>query len=329
MPIANARACCAAFVFAALTVFAFTTGAAAQAKYPERPVRIIVPFASGGATDVIARTVAQSLQEAFGQSFVVENRPGAGSNLGAAVVARSEPDGHTLLLASSAIIAAPALYRNLSYDIFKDLAPVAELFGSPNIFVSNVSAGINSVAELIAQAKADPGKLFYGSPGLGTTPHLAMELLKLKAGINVTHVAYGGGGPAMQALVAGTVPVGSMALPNIHAQVKQGVYKGLAVTGRERWPDLSDVPTVEQSGFPGFESETVFTFLAPAGTPAAIIERLSNELIAIVRRPDVTERMQKAGMAVLARGPAALKARIAKEVPEYKDIVAQAGIPVN
>jgi tripartite-type tricarboxylate transporter receptor subunit TctC len=201
--------------------------------------------------------------------------------------------------------------------------------GSPNIFVSNVKAGINSLTDMIAQAKADPSKLFYGSPGLGTTPHIAMEMLKLQAGVNVTHVAYGGGGPTMQAVVSGSVPLGSMALPNIHTQVKQGVYKGLAVTGRQRWPDLPDVPTVEQSGFPGFESETVFIFLAPAGTPEAIIERLSTELIAIVRRPDVSDRMQNAGMAVLARGPAALKARIAKEVPEYKDIVAKAGIPVN
>lgn len=301
----------------------------AQSKYPERTVRIIVPFQAGGATDILARLLALNLQEVFGQSVVVENRPGAGSNLGASVVAKSDPDGYTLLLASSAILASPALYRTLPYDLNRDLAPIAEVSGGPNIIVTNPSAGINSIADMIAQAKADPDKLYYASPGTGTTPQLAMELLKLRAGIKITHVVYTGAAGAMQSLLAGTVPLGSMALSNITPQVKAGTYKGLAVTSAKRWNDLPDIPTVQESGFPDFDYETIFALFAPAATPQPILDRLTREILAALQRTDVRERIQNAGMAVLARGPDALKARIAKEVPEYKEIVAKAGIQVN
>lgn len=316
-------------LWALLGVLAPPGPAWAQAKYPDRTVRLIVPFAAGGATDIIARTLAAGLQEAFGQTVVVENRPGAGSNLGANVVAKADADGYTLLLASSGIIASPALYKSLPYDIFKDLAPVAELVGGPNIIVANVNAGINSIADVVAQAKANPDKLNYGSPGTGTTPQLAMELFKLRAGVNVTHVAYGGAAPAMQSIMAGTVQLGSMALSNIHPQVKAGAYKGIAVTGKERWHDLPDVQTVEQAGYPDFDSETVFILMAPGATPKEIIDRVAKESITHLNKPEVRDRMQAAGMAILARGPDALRARIVKEVPMYKDIVSKAKIPVN
>jgi tripartite-type tricarboxylate transporter receptor subunit TctC len=306
-----------------------STKAVAQSRYPDRPLRLIAPFAPGGSTDLISRTLAQGLQEALGQSVVVENRPGAAGNLGANVVARAEPDGYTILLASSGIIASPALYKSLPYDLFTDLIPIAEVAGAPNIFVANTGAGINSLGEVIAQAKADAGKLNYATPGFGTTPHLAMELFKLRAGINVTHVAYAGGAPAMQAVLAGTCQLGSMALGNIHAQVKAGAYKALAVTGKERWHDLPDVPTVQESGYPEFDLETIYILMAPAKTPAAVAERLSRETLNLLNKPDVGKRLQDTGLAVLARGPDALKARIAREVPAYKDIVAKAGIPVN
>jgi tripartite-type tricarboxylate transporter receptor subunit TctC len=311
------------------TLLAASVPATAQPKYPERPIRLIVPFAAGGATDVVARFLAQGLQERLGQTAVVENRPGAGSNLGANAVARSEPDGHTLLVASSGIIASPALYKNLPYDIFKDLVPIAELAGGPNVIVANPNAGIASLGEMIAQAKADPEKLNYASPGVGTTPQLAMELLKLRAGIKVTHVAYAGGSGAMQAIVAGTVPLGVMALGNLGAQVKEGIYRGLAVTGTQRWRDLPDIPTVQELGYPNFDSETIFILMAPGGTPSAIVDLLAREAATILDRPQVRERIEQAGMAVLGRGPEALKARIIREVPEYKDIVAKAGIQVN
>jgi tripartite-type tricarboxylate transporter receptor subunit TctC len=316
-------------VLVAAPVFAGAGPALAQQKYPDRSVRIVVPFNAGGATDVIARVMSIPLGEVLGQSIVIENRAGAGGNLGAAVVARAEPDGYTLLLASSGVIASPALYKSLTYDVFKDLAPVAELTTSTNIIVADPKSSIRSIADMVAQAKANPGKLNYASPGTGTTPQLAMELLKLRAGVNITHVVYTGAAPAMQAIMAGTLELGSMALSNIHAQVKAGTLRGLAVTGAERWHDLPDIPTVEQSGYPNFDFETVFILFAPAATPGDIIARLSKEVIAILQRPEVRDRMQNAGMAVLARGPEALKARLVREVPIYKDIVAKAGIPVN
>jgi tripartite-type tricarboxylate transporter receptor subunit TctC len=303
--------------------------AAAQSKYPDRSIRIVVPFNAGGATDVIARVVSVPLGEVLGQSIVIENRAGAGGNLGAAVVARADPDGYTLLLASSGVIASPALYKTLTYDVFKDLAPIAELATSTNIIVADPNSSIKTIADMLAQARASPGKLNYASPGTGTTPQLAMELLKLRAGVNITHVVYTGAAPAMQAIMAGTLELGSMALSNIHAQVKAGTLRGLAVTGTERWHDLPDIPTVEQSGFADFDFETAFILFAPAGTSGDIIARLSKEVIAILQRPDVRDRLQNAGLAVLARGPDALKARLVREVPIYKDIVARAGIPVN
>jgi len=324
--------CRAALRFFPIVLLPFVASALpahAQQKYPDRPIRLVVPFNAGGATDVIARVVSVPLDEVLGQSIVIENRAGAGGNLGAAVVARADPDGYTLLLASSGVIASPALYKTLTYDVFKDLAPIAELATSTNIIVADPNSSIKTIADMLAQARASPGKLNYASPGTGTTPQLAMELLKLRAGVNITHVVYTGAAPAMQAIMAGTLELGSMALSNIHAQVKAGTLRGLAVTGTERWHDLPDIPTVEQSGFADFDFETAFILFAPAGTSGDIIARLSKEVIAILQRPDVRDRLQNAGLAVLARGPDALKARLVREVPIYKDIVARAGIPVN
>jgi tripartite-type tricarboxylate transporter receptor subunit TctC len=319
----------ALLTLAAALLAAWPNCAPAQSKYPDRPIRIVVPFAAGGATDIIARVLAQGLTEFFGQTVFPENRPGAGSNLGAGIVAKSEPDGHTVLIASSAIIASPALYRSLPYDIFADLTPVAEVVGSTNVLVANTRTGINSVADMVGQAKASPERLNYASPGTGTTPQLAMELLKLRAGIKITHVPYSGAAPGAQAILSNTVQLGAMALSNIHGQVKDGVFRALAVTGTERWHDLPDIPTVEQSGYPQFDFETIFVLMAPGGTPPDIIDRLATATITILRRPEVRDRMQSAGFAILARGPAKLRARIAREVPIYKDIVAKAGIPVH
>ena len=301
----------------------------AQSKYPDRPVRVIVPFAAGGATDIIGRLLAVPLGEVLGQSVIVENRPGAGSNLGAGVVAKSEPDGYTFLLASSGIIASPALYKSLAYDVTKDLAPVAEVVTTSNIIVSKPGSGFETVADIVKRAKENPGKLNYAHPGVGTTPQLAFELLKLRAGVQIQHVAYGGAAPAVLSILAGTVEIGSMALANIHPQVKQGVFKGIAVTSATRWHDLPDIPTVQEAGFADFDFETVFILMAPAGTPKPIVERISKEVIAILNRPEISQRVKGIGYDILARGPDALKARIAKEIPIYKDIVQKAGIPVN
>jgi len=299
----------------------------AQGKYPTKPVRMVVPFAPGGATDITARLLAQPLSESLGQQVVVENRPGAGSNLGASIVARAEPDGYTLLLASSGIIASPALYTNLTYDVTKELVPIAEIVGTTNIFVSKPGSGFDTVADIVKRARATPDKLNYGHPGIGTTPHLAMELLKLREKIAIASVAYGGAAPATNAILGGDVEIGSMALANIHPGVKAGQYKGIAVTGARRWHDLPDVPTVQESGYDNFDLDTIFILMAPTGTPKAIIDRVAKESIAILTRPEVEKRIQGMGFEVLAKGPDVLAARIAREVPFYKDIVAKAGIP--
>ncbi|HEX2216917.1 MAG TPA: tripartite tricarboxylate transporter substrate binding protein [Xanthobacteraceae bacterium] len=318
--------CAGALAFAILLAPA---AAQAQSKYPDRPVKFVVPFAAGGATDIIARAIGQPLSQVLGQSVIIENRPGAGSNLGAGVVAKSEPDGYTFLLASSGIIASPALYRSLTYDVTKDLTPVAELVTTTNLIVSKPGSGLDTLADVINRAKANPGTMNYVHPGVGTTPQLAFELLKLRANITVQSVAYGGAAPASQAILAGTVPLGSMALANIHGQVKAGTFKGVAVTGATRWHDLPDIPTVQESGYKDFDFETIFLLMAPAGTPQEIIRRMSKEVIAILQSPEVSQRVKAAGYDVLARGPEALKARMEKEIPLYKDIVQRAGIPVN
>ena len=298
-------------------------------SYPTRHVRIITGGV-GTFHDIVARNLAHQLSERWGQPVVIENRPGAGLTIGTNMAAKAAPDGYTLLLGDrTSLAAARSLYKNLPYDLNRDLAPIAEVSGGPNVIVANPNAGINSLAEMVAQAKADPNKLYYASPGTGTTPQLAMELLKLRAGVNITHVVYTGAAGAMQALLAGTVPLGSMALSNITPQVKAGTYKGLAVTSAKRWQDLPDIPTVEESGFPEFDYETIFALFAPAATPQPILDRLTKEFLAILQRAEVRERIQNAGMAVLARGPDALRARIAKEVPAYKEIVAKSGMPVN
>jgi tripartite-type tricarboxylate transporter receptor subunit TctC len=308
---------------------AWPSAALAQSKYPDRPVKVIVPFAAGGATDIIARALAAPLGEVLGQTVIVENRPGAGSNLGAGVVAKSEPDGYTFLLASSGIIASPALYKNLAYDVTKDLAHVAEVVGTTNIIVSKPGSGFDQVADIVTRAKANPGKLNYAHPGVGTTPQLAFELFKLRENMSIQHVAYGGAAPATQAILGGTVEIGSMALANIHPQVKGGLFKGIAVTSAKRWHDLPDIPTMLEAGYKDFDFETIFILMAPAGTPGDIIQRVSKEVIAILNRPQMSEKVKGIGYEVLARGPDALRARIAKEIPIYKDIVQKAGIPVN
>lgn len=303
--------------------------ARAQHTYPDHSIRIIVPFAPGGPTDIIARLISVPMSAALGQPVVVENRPGAGGNIGIAAAARAAPDGYTLLVTSSAYVVNPSLYRNVPYDAFKDFAPVAELGTSPNIILANPAAGITSLGDLVSKAKTAPGRLSYASPGAGTTPHLAGELLKIRAGIDVLHVPFNGAGPAIQAVLAGTTQIASTALPPAQPQVKSGSLRGLAVTGETRWPDLPDVPTAEEAGVPGLVSETFQAMLAANGTPPAVLERLSRVAIDILKQPAMQVRLQEAGFAVLARGPDALTRRIATEVPMWRDVIKESGINVE
>ncbi len=299
---------------------------AVAAGYPERPVRIVVPFAAGGPSDLTARLMAVKLGEALGQTFIVENRGGAGGNLGIAQVARSAPDGYTLMVVSSAFVVNPALYKQVPYDPFKDFAPVAELDTSPNVFVATPASGITTIAQLIARAKANPNELSYASAGIGTTPHLAGELLKIAAGINVTHVPYPGAGPAIQGILAGAVPLMCASLPGAHPSILAGTLRALAVTGAQRWYDMPDTPTMLELGYAGFVSDTFHCMLAPAGTPADIVDRLAAVCLNALKEPAFRERLRTLGFEVIGNGPDGLRRRIADEVPRFRDIIAKAGI---
>ena len=299
---------------------------ARAANYPDRPIKIIVPFAPGGPTDIMARILATHLGEAVGGTAVVENRPGAGGNIGIGIAAHSEPDGYTLLITSSAYVVNPGLYAKIPYDPYSDFTAIAELGTSPNVILVDPKLGVNSIADLIARAKANPNELNYASPGIGTTPHLSGELFKIVCDVNLTHVPFSGAGPAIQAILAGTTQVAFAALPPAHPHIASGALKALAVTGVHRWFDLPDVPTMVELGYKDFISDTFQGFLAPAKTPAAVVELLSAKSIEILKTPKIAEQLRNDGFEVIANGPDGMKKRIDEEVPKWRDIVMKAGI---
>jgi tripartite-type tricarboxylate transporter receptor subunit TctC len=299
---------------------------AKAAGYPERPVKIIVPFAPAGPTDIMARILVAHLGDAIGGTLIVENKPGAGGNIGIGAAAHAEPDGHTLLMTSSAYVVNPGLYAKIPYDPYTDFAPIAELGTSPNVILVDPKLGVNSIPDLIARAKANPDELNYASPGIGTTPHLSGELFKIVGGIQITHVPFSGAGPAVQAVLSGTTQIAFAALPPARPHIESGALKALAVTGARRWFDLPDVPTMVDLGYTDFISDTFQGFLAPAKTPPAIVELLSTKSIEILKRPAIAEQLRNNGFEVIANGPDGMRKRIADEVPKWRDIVAKAGI---
>jgi tripartite-type tricarboxylate transporter receptor subunit TctC len=299
------------------------------AAYPDRTITLIVPFAPGGPTDIIARILSESLSQSLKQSVIVDNRGGAAGNLGMGIAARAKPDGYTLLLASTAIAVNPALFEKLPYDPFKDFAPISELADAPNIVVVRPNSGINSIAELVARAKAAPGTFNYSSPGAGTKSHLTGEELKQRANIEMQHVPYRGAGPAALAALEGTVQVASVALPAAEPLVQGGQLRGLAVTGSKRWPSLPNVPTMQEAGYPGFISETFSALFAPAGTPPEIVALLAEKCREAFASDKARETVQKAGFEVVAGTPEQLAARLATEIPAVKALVARAGIKVQ
>ncbi len=294
---------------------------------PSTTIRIIVPFAPAGSSDTLARLLQQPLQQELKATVIVENRAGAGTNIGTSEVARATPDGTTLLLTSSAFVVNPALYKTIPYDPFKDFAPIAALPVAPNIFAVKAGGGINALGDLVARANANPGKLNYASPGNGTTPQLTMELFKLKAGVDITNIAYNGGGPATQALLTGTVDVLSTALPGAQSQVQAGVMKGIALTTTERWSTLPDVPTFGQAGFHDITLTTEHFLFAPTGTPQPIIDQLTKAVLTVLASDALKERVRQVGYEPIVGDAAIAKERIAKDVPFYKDLVKNAKIP--
>lgn len=298
----------------------------AVAAYPERPITMIVPFAPGGPTDIVARILASALTKSLGAQVVIDNRPGAAGNIGMTAAARAAPDGYTLLLTSTAIAVNAALSKNLPYDPVKDFVPISELVNAPNILVVRADAGIASVADLVARAKEKPGSFNYSSPGIGTKSHLTGEMLKLRAGIEMVHVPYRGAGPAAAAVLEGTVQVGSVATPPAEPLIASGQLKGLAVTGRTRWFSLPDLPTMIESGFPDFVSETFNALFAPAGTPPDILATLLRVSREAFQSAEAREQARKAGFEIVAGTPEELAARVAAEIPAVRELVTRAGI---
>jgi tripartite-type tricarboxylate transporter receptor subunit TctC len=300
--------------------------APAEAAYPERPISLVVPFAPGGPTDIIARILSIALSNSLGQQVIVDNRGGAAGNIGMGQVARATPDGYTLLLSSTAIAVNPALFKSLPYDPIKDFAPISELVNAPNVLVVRPDSGINTIADLVAQAKANPQKFNYSSPSAGTKSHLTGELLKLRAGIQMVHVPFRGAGPAAQAVLGNTVQVGSVALAAAESLIKDGQLRALAVTSEKRWFSLPDIPTMIEAGYPGFISDTFNALLAPANVPPDILALLVRESRAAFEKPEAREQARKAGFEVVAGTPEQLAARIKSEIPSVRELVEKAGI---
>ena len=297
--------------------------------YPKMPVRFVIPSAPGGPTDVMARVVTLGLAERLGQPTIVVNRAGAGGNIGVVQVARSPPDGYTLLSASTGFVVNVSLYREPGYDAFKDFLPITELGSSPNVILVHPSSPITSIAELVAAAKTDKHKLDVINPGQGSTPNLTAELLQLRAGIAIENIPYNGAGPAIQALLGKTTVVGTTALPPAHPHIKSGALRALAITADKRWFDLPNVPTMEEAGYPGFISETFQGMYAPAGTPDAIVQRIASDTLSVLRDPATLEKLRGVGFDVRANGPAGLADRVKKEIPMWRDVIVQSRIALE
>lgn len=302
-------------------------GRPALAAYPERPVTIVVPFPPAGPTDIIARILAHSLSQRLGQQFIVDNRTGASGNTGLGQAARAAPDGYTLLVTSTAIAVNAAVFKKIPYDPLKDFAPISELVNAPNVLVVDSKSDIRTVADLVAQAKANPKKFNYSHPGAGTKSQLTAELLKVRAGVEMLAVPYRGAGPAVQAVLEGTVQLCSTALAAAESLIQDGKLHPLAVTSAKRWFSLPKVPTMIEQGFKDFVSDTFNAVLAPAAVPRPILDVLVKESRAAFQRDDVRALARKAGFDVVAGSPDELMARIQREIPEVRDLITRAGIP--
>ena len=319
----------AARVALAALVVATSSTAMAQA-WPTRAVRIIVPSPPGDGSDVTARAIADKLQAALGQPFVVENKPGAGGVVGAEQVAHAAADGYTLVMgnAGSHGINA-AVYTQLNYDVVRDFAPVSLIAQSPNVLVANPNAPFRTVRELADAARAQPGKLDFASGGQGSSAHMSMELFKSLTKTDLNHIPYKGATPALTDIISGTVPVMFVNLPPALGHIKSGKVRALAVTTAKRWPALPDVPTVAESGVEGFETVAWFGLLAPAGTPPAIIERLAGEVRRITMLPDVRARIEATGAEPVGSTPQEFARRIGDDVDKWKRVAAAARIRID
>ena len=300
----------------------------ALAAYPERPIRFVVANTPGGPSDITARILTAALEQSTGKTFIVENRGGAGGNIGMGYAAGAEPDGYTILLATNAYSVNYALYNKLPYDPYKDFVGVCELASSPNTFVVRSETPAKTIKEFVALAKANPEKFNVATPPVGTAPHIQAEVLKVRENMpKLETIVYKGGGDALQALLGGTAQLSSGSLPPAHPHIKAGTLRCLAVTGDQRWPDLPDVPTMEQEGYKDFVFATDTVLLAPAKTPPDAVKWLETETLKVLSTPEMKEKLLKAGFLVRPKGSADAWARVTKEIDLYKSVIDQAGIP--
>ncbi len=313
-------------IFIALSLaLASTVGVAAE-TWPAKAVHIIVPFPPGSSPDLVARMLTDKLAQALGQPVIVENKPGAGGNLGTGLVAKAEPDGYTLGLSIPGPLAVnTVLYKKMDYDPFTELAPLTLVAVSPNVLIVNPSLGVNSVKEFIDYAKAQPGKLNYGSIGNGSASHLTMELLKMQAGVDIVHVPYPGSPQVITSILANQVQAGFVVPGTAMPLVQSGRVKAIAVTSSARSPVLPDLPTVAEAGFPGFESSAWIGMVAPAKTPKPIIDRLSQELVAIIHSQDVREKMLKIYFQAVGTAPEGLSSLMRSERDRWAKVIKQTG----
>ena len=301
----------------------------AQSAYPAKPVRIVVPFTPGGSSDILARAVGQELSKALGQSFVIENVPGAGGSLGAEKVAKSAPDGYTLLMGSEIVAINTSLYPKLNYDPMKDLAPITLVGTVPNILIVNPSVPANSVKELIALAGKAPGKIAFASTGQGTSSHLSSELFKLMANVDLVHVPYKGGPPAVADLISGQVQMMFINMPTGLAHVKSGKARILAVSSIKRVSQLPEVPTVDQAGLKGYDTNAWSGLYAPAGTPAEIVNRLQAEVARILKMPSVREQLAGQGAEPVGDSPEEFARFNRDEIAKWARIIKVSGAKVE
>lgn len=311
-----------------ITFFALLVlSAAAHAQsYPAKSIRIVVPYAAGGGSDILARIIGQKMTDSWGQQVVVDNRAGAGGNIGTEIVARAAPDGYTLLMASIGFAINPSIYKSTAYDPIKDFAAITQAGRLPNILVVHPSVPVNTVKDLVALAKAQPGKLAFASAGSGSSLHLAAEMFKQQAGIDMVHVPYKGGGAVLNDLLGGQVALTFATLPSVMPYVKAGRLRAVAMTTTNRWPGLPAVPTLAESGFPGFEMSTWNGLVAPAGTPNDVIVKVHDEVVRILKLPDVRERFAGLGMEPVGDTPQQFAQYLRSEVARFERIVRQSGI---
>ena len=312
-----------------VAVACLAVSAAEAENYPNKPIRVIVPFAAAGPTDIIARLVGQKLGETLGQQFYIENIPGAGGNTGTAMVAKSPHDGYTLLVVSTGFVVNPSLYAKVPYDPIKEFAPITLIAASPNVMVVNPEVPARSVKELIELIKANPGKYSYAQPAIGSTPHLSGEFFKLTYKLDLQMVPFPGAAPAITSTIAGHTPIAFTALPPAVTAAREGKVRALAVMADKRVAALPDVPTLAEVGVPDQEADTLTGIVAPAGTPQDIVDRLQKEIAKIVAAPDVKEKLDALGFIPIANSPQQFGARIKAEMAKWGKVVHAAKLKIE